>query len=562
MQGAGRFCRISAALTAKTHNRSGLARTLAARAAAPDYFSKGKVCLGRGFCLIAKALRFLAAAFLLTLATSAAAQTSVDEAERGIVRVVVILESPEGRMLYGSGSGFVVAPNLVVTSAHVVAAARQRPEYGVAIVPARGDGLIPARIIRYSPLTELALLEFRGGPDLAPLTISTVEPHPGDGVVALGFPDVDYQGATGADLLRPTPPSRTSGQIASLRDRAPTGDPIPTINHQAVISSGSSGGPLLDECGRVLGVNSWHVSGADTRETRGVATRAAQLLQFLDEAGVTPTLSDERCLTFAERIEAERSQTISALQTQNEELASKLETADRLTRIAVVILIGGTLALFVAVCVLGAVVLSRRRPQLDAQPHHPQTTHPEPFETPRRGRMGVVAVVGGAAIAAILIVAAGIALLRAQQDAQKQAVAAPRNFSGSIACTLDRSASQGAQGVADMSFSASGALCVNERTLYAPLDHGRFRRAIVLGESRALDVLTIDPATGEFRRERYPLNDADFAAANQAVAESGAGRGCTGEDASQAVAHRNETLMRFAQGDPSQRLVWRCEARN
>jgi serine protease Do len=98
--------------------------------------------------LIAKALRFLAAAVLITLAGSAVAQDSVQDAERGIVRVVVILESPEGRMLYGSGSGFIVAPNLVVTNAHVVAPARQRPEYGVAIVPPQGDGLIPARIIR------------------------------------------------------------------------------------------------------------------------------------------------------------------------------------------------------------------------------------------------------------------------------------------------------------------------------------------------------------------------------------------------------------------------------
>lgn len=520
--------------------------------------------------MIAKALRFLAAALVLALAGPAVAQTSVDEAERGIVRVVVILESAEGRMLYGSGSGFIVAPNLVVTNAHVVAPARQRPEYGVAIVAPSGEGLIPARIIRYSPLSELALLEFRGGPDMAPLTISTVEPRPGDGVVALGYPDVDYQGATGADLLRPSPPSRTSGQIASLRDRAPTGDEIPTINHQAVISSGSSGGPLLDECGRVLGVNSWHVSGADTRETRGVSTRAGQLLQFLDEAGVSPNLSDERCLTFTERVEQERAATISALQTQNEELASKLETADRLTRIAVVILIGGTLALFVAVCVLGAVVLSRRRGHggrdVHVEPHHqpapqqhPHVAHsPEPFE-PRK-RVGVVAIVGGAAIAAILIVAAGVALLRAQGSQTAEIPPAATEFSGSISCTLDREASTGAQGVSDMSFSASGALCVNERTLYAPLENGSYRRAIVLGEARVMDILTINPETGEFRRERYPLGDEEFAAANEAVAGSGAGRGCAGDVA--AVERRNETLMQFAQGEPSQRLIWRCEARN
>ncbi|MBY0564200.1 MAG: serine protease [Hyphomonadaceae bacterium] len=518
--------------------------------------------------MIVKALRIAAAVLAVAVISPAAAQTSVDEAERGIVRVVVIAQTGQGRTLYGSGSGFVVAPNLVVTSAHVIAPARQSGDFGVAIVLPAGDGLLQATIVRYSPLTELALLEFRGGPAVTPLTLSTVEPQAGDGVVALGYPDVDYQGASGADLLRPAPPSRTSGQIASLRDRAPTGEPIPSINHQAVISSGSSGGPLLDECGRVIGVNSWHVSGADTRETRGVATRTTQLLEFLDQAGVTPTLSDERCLSFAERIEAERAATIQALQEQNVELANKLETADRLTRIAVVILIAGTLALLVAVGVLGAIVLSRRGAASAPAHHHPTTA---PAATPPglpliqnlRRRLGVLAIVGGATMAAVLIVVAGATLLSSGNEDKQQTEETPGDFAGAITCTLDREASVGAQGVADMSFTASGSLCVNERTLYAPIDDGvRFRRAIVLGEARALDVLTIDPRSGEFRRERYPLDEAAFAAANRAVAESRAGRGCQGDAAVEAVEERNETLMRFARGEPSQRLIWRCEARD
>src|SRR5262249_18348613 len=264
----------------------------------------------------------------------------------------------------------------------------------------------------------------------------------------------------------------------------------------------SSGGPLVDECGRVIGVNSWHVSGADTRETRGVATRVQQLLQFLDGAGVSPSLAEDRCLSFEERASADRTATINALQAQRRELVGKLETADRLTRISVVILIGGTLALFVAVCVLGAVLLSRRRGQGRARAAEaaggPTISEPEPFE-PQRRRMGVLAVVAGATIAAVLIVAAGITLLRTH-PAPARDPAGP--FSGSVSCTLDRTASPGAVGAADVSFTVTGQMCVNGRTLYAPGPNGRYQRAILSAETHGLDVLTIDPPSGEFRRER------------------------------------------------------------
>ncbi|WP_395645666.1 serine protease [Terricaulis sp.] len=506
--------------------------------------------------MIAKAIRFLALALVVLLAVPASAQDAsptVDEAASGIVRVVVILETPQSRMVYGAGSGFVVAPNLVVTSAHVVAAVPNHPEYSVAVVPPTGDGPVAARIVRYSPLTQLALLEFRG-PQTPALAISTVEPRPGDTAVALGYPDVDYQGASAADLMRPTAASRTSGQIASLRDRAPTGEEIATINHTAVISSGSSGGPLVDECGRVIGVNSWHVSGADTGETRGVATRVPDLLDFLEEANVRPRTLDDRCLTVAERVQADRQSMVEALQQQNEELTAKLEMADRLTRISVVILIGGTLALFVAVCVLGAVLLSRR--------HHPRETHetePQPFdERPRRSALGVAAVVGGAAVAAILIVAAGIALLRTRAT-QELLNGEQDVLSGAMSCTFDPAVSRGTAQEEDVSFTVSGALCVNGRTLYAQARDGRrYQRALLSGEAHALDVLTIDPQSHEFTRERYRLSDEAFQSARAAV-EGTSAEGCTSPDAHDAAIRRNETLMRFAEGRPQQRLLWRCE---
>ncbi len=509
-----------------------------------------------GLGLIARFLRFLALAAAVALAAPAAAQTtvSVNDAERATVRVAVIVEDPTGRKLSGTGSGFLVAPNLVVTNAHVVADAREQANFGVAVVPPEGDGLLPARIIHYSQLADLALLEFRGGPDVSPVTISTLDPHPGDTIIALGYPDVDYQHTTADDLVRPALASRTSGSIASLRDRAPTGDPIPTINHEAVISSGSSGGPLLDECGRVIGVNTWHARGADTLESRGVATRTQQLLDFLQDAGVSARVTNQRCLSFAERIEQDRSRTVNALEQQNRDLTSKLETADRLTRIAVVILIGGTLALFVAVGVLGALLLSRRN-TAQQQPH---ATYE--IAAPKRSGIGVAAVIGGAAIAALIVVAAGVALLKARDASDAQAAALAR-FQGQMSCEVDRTASRDPGNAGDLTLEASGALCIDNSMLYAPARDGRrYQRAVLARADRALEVSSIDPATGEFRRERYALSQSAYGAAAQAAGATTV-EGCESADARDAALRRNETLLRFAEGRPSQRIVWRCSSR-
>jgi serine protease Do len=226
----------------------------------------------------------------------------------------------------------------------------------------------------------------------------------------------------------------------------------------------------------------------------------------------------------------------------------------------VIILIGGTLALFVAVCVLGGVLLSRRRARtVDASVSETvETTAPEPFE-PHRKRMGVLAIVAGAAIAAVLIVAAGIVLLRMQRPGGGDVAA----FSGPMSCTLDHAKSEGAVGAADVSFAVSGQMCVNGRTLYAPTRDGRhYERAILSSETHALDILTIDPSNGEFRRERYPLSDQSFNAARAAISGiSDSALSCDEPDARTVVQTRNETLARFTAGQASQRFVWKCERR-
>lgn len=251
-------------------------------------------------------LAALSAVVLAVLAVLVPAPARADETEQaagGVVRVALIGTTYRGQVLLGTGSGFAVAPNLVVTNAHVVAQAIQfQTQITVTIVPPNGNGPVEGRVLDFDEQRDLALISV-DGPPLRPLTLSMVPPRQGEAIVALGYPDIDDLSRPARELIQPTAPSRSSGAIASLRDNAPNGQPIPTINHEAAISSGSSGGPLLDGCGRVVGVNTWHARGQETFQGRGVATRTGALVSFLRDRGLEPTVDDQRCLSRAEQTE-------------------------------------------------------------------------------------------------------------------------------------------------------------------------------------------------------------------------------------------------------------------
>jgi S1-C subfamily serine protease len=169
------------------------------------------------------------------------------------------------------GTGFVIAPERVMTNAHVVAGTSE-------VTVEVGRGQFDATVVLYDAQTDIAILAV---PDLqaTPLEFRTDEIPQGQDGIVLGYPlDGPYTASE----------ARVRERIRVLRgpdiyDAQTVQRDVYTV--RAKVRSGNSGGPLVDPEGRVMGV----VFGAavDDQETGFVLT--AQEVQ--DEVKLAPTLT-------------------------------------------------------------------------------------------------------------------------------------------------------------------------------------------------------------------------------------------------------------------------------
>lgn len=167
-------------------------------------------------------------------------QNSIETAANRIGPAVVGL----GRG-WGVGSGVVIAPGQVLTNAHNL----RHEEVTVSFADGRRAA---ARVAGADADLDVAVLEVDTG-EIEPVQWASADDQPGVGrpVLALGNP--------GGRGLRVTP-----GFVSSVARsfRGPRGRRIRgAIEHTAPLPRGSSGGPLVDLEGRLLGLNAVRVDG-------------------------------------------------------------------------------------------------------------------------------------------------------------------------------------------------------------------------------------------------------------------------------------------------------------
>jgi S1-C subfamily serine protease len=205
--------------------------------------------------------------------TSAAA---VEQARPSVVKIRGLAHAC-GKVL--EGAGFVVAPNRVMSMAHVVA--------GADSTSVNVDGnTLDAHVVAYDPNADISILDV---PNLTapPLTFADSPAQRGSDALVLGYPGGgpfvvtparirEIIDLSGPDIYRSTTVTR---EVYTIRGNVLQGD---------------SGGPLIDLNGRVLGV----VFGAavDDPETGFVLT-AAEVAPQLASLGNTQPVATGACLS-------------------------------------------------------------------------------------------------------------------------------------------------------------------------------------------------------------------------------------------------------------------------
>lgn len=217
-------------------------------------------------------------------------------------RTAMVLVGKTGSM--SAGTGFFVGPDLLVTNFHVI---ENATEESIFVTNKSLGELKRVEIIKtLGPMravgADFALLRVPGV-DQPFFTLRKSEDSMRlQSVIAAGYP---------GDLLR------TDSQFRALREGNVEAVPQLTVTdgtvnteqslsattnavvHSAPISKGNSGGPLIDMCGRVVGVNTFVVQGPMRNLNFALAT--VDLLAFLADTPADPVVSAEACVPLVAR---------------------------------------------------------------------------------------------------------------------------------------------------------------------------------------------------------------------------------------------------------------------
>jgi hypothetical protein len=391
---------------------------------------------------------------------------------------------------------------------------------------------------------DLALLNLTTG-TLPPVSFYTGSIADGAHVVALGYPgNVDLATSRSfSDYVTPRPPTRSEGNYSNVRQI----DGVDVLLHTASIGRGNSGGPLLDQCGRVLGVNTYETRGDEGDARFGFAISGPVVTTFLHEAGQRFSSAGTPCVSMADRAAAEQQAAIaSADQERTREIArerarTEADTAaqeqfqqsrDRLMVVVVALSIFGAAGL-----ATGAIFLAKNRPI-----------------------PALVASFVGAGLVIAGVTAFWSAPIRVAPTQTPASDSKPETgpaLAAHALCTINENQSRIIGSVVQqiaLTWSPDG--CINGRTQYARNgDH--WRRTLVPHGEQTVSLVDIDPLNRQYVITRYFLSASDMAAVRQV--NSGILKACTSDlNLRSMLARQQQDVLGRLPSEANEKLVYKC----
>jgi serine protease Do len=187
------------------------------------------------------------------------------------------------------GSGIVVGPNLVLTNRHVVEEAQGQD---VVVMNKSAQFVLRANTIASTESSDFnaedfALLSVDG---LLPPAVARLAPAAQalENVVAAGYPgtvisnDQNFRKLLTGDVGDAPDIVLSRGIVNTVQNSSSS---VPVIVHTAQIAPGSSGGPLVNACGQIVGINTFLNEGGGGQA--GFAISADVVGRFLNAHNVT-----------------------------------------------------------------------------------------------------------------------------------------------------------------------------------------------------------------------------------------------------------------------------------
>lgn len=213
--------------------------------------------------------------------------SKVNEAQYGVVRIICDIPG-EGISI---GTGFAVgnegdAAEYFVTNVHVIEA---NPN-AVSVSYVDAYDTIPAEVIERDDYRDLAILRVRDPIDKRhPLAlISPDELQKGQSIFCLGFPGLsDYsdQGnklASGVDDI-----TVTRGTVSNTNHKL---DGVEYVLSDVKVNQGNSGGPMVNEYGHVVGVNTSVIGSGSELNNMTLAVSIDYVMEMLDDLDIPYTV--------------------------------------------------------------------------------------------------------------------------------------------------------------------------------------------------------------------------------------------------------------------------------